>query len=93
MDFSHETMYALAITWVVVTLVLICLWIYRSALESHEDDQIFLDGAEEAMANEQRILVARIKRLNGPITFLIVVSSALLLVTVGIWLWEGFKTF
>ncbi|HUO34280.1 MAG TPA: hypothetical protein VMU43_04760 [Candidatus Acidoferrum sp.] len=93
MDFSQETIYALAITWAIVTLALICLWIYRSTLESHEDDQIFLDSAEEAMANEQRVLVARINRLSRPITLLMIASGALLVVTAGIWLWEGFKTF
>jgi len=93
MDFSHEAMYALAVMWAIVTLVLICLWIYRSTLESHEDDQIFLDSAEEAMANEQRVLVARINRLSRPITMLMIASGALLVVTAGIWLWQGFKTF
>ena len=93
MDFSESTIYALAIAWAAVTVVLICLLIYRSTLTSHEDDQLFLDSAEESLANEQRALVARIDRLSRPITVLIVVSSALLVVTAGIWLDEGFKNF
>ncbi|HUC42193.1 MAG TPA: hypothetical protein VL913_00470 [Candidatus Micrarchaeaceae archaeon] len=93
MDFSESTIYALAITWAIVTVALICLLIYRSTLSSHEDDQLFLDSAEESLANEQRALVARIDRLSRPITLLIVASSALLVVTAGIWLYEGFKNF
>jgi hypothetical protein len=92
-DFSQGTIYALAISWGVVTLALICLLIYRSTLESHEDDQIFLASGEESLASEQRALVARINKLSKPITFLIVASSVLLVVTAGIWLWEGFKNF
>src|SRR5215813_14021876 len=36
------------------------LLIWKSVLESHEDDQIFLDAAEAHMAQEQRELVAKI---------------------------------
>jgi len=93
MDVSQDTIFALAIAWAVVTVVLICLVIYRSTLESHEDDQIFLTSGEDGLANEQRVLVARINKLSKPITLLIIVSSALLVVTGGLWLWQGFKSF
>ena len=92
-SFSQGPLFGLAVAWGAVTVVLICLLIYRSTLESHEDDQIFLDSAEESLANEQRVLVARINKLSRPITMLIVASSVLLVVTAGLWLWEGFKSF
>jgi hypothetical protein len=93
MDTLHDILYAVLIAWGVVTAALVCLLIYRGTLEAHEDDQIFLDAAGDSMASEQRALVARIDRLGRPITALIVVSSTLLLVVVGIWLWEGYKNF
>ena len=74
-------------------MILVCALIYRSMLESHEDDQIFLDAAGDSMAREQRLLVAKIEKLNRPITSLIVASSALLLVTGGLWVWQMLKTF
>ena len=40
----------LLIVWGVVTAVFIVLIAWRSVLSSHEDDQIFLDSAEEHMA-------------------------------------------
>lgn len=83
----------LLITWGVVTAALIILWIYRSTLESREDDQVFLDAAEESMAREQRALVARIDRVSKPITALMVASGALLLVGAGLWLWDAYKRF
>ena len=93
MEKIHELLYPLLIAWGVVTGVLICLLIYRGTLETREGDQIFLDAAQESMANEQRAIVARIEALSRPIILLIVVSGALLVVVAGIWLWQGFKNF
>lgn len=93
MDTFHDMLYGVLIAWGVVTGALVCLLIYRGTLEAHEDDQIFLDSAGDAMANEQRALVARIDKLGRPITALIVVSSLLLLVVVGILVWQGYKNF
>ncbi|MFY9528282.1 MAG: hypothetical protein WBC04_13535 [Candidatus Acidiferrales bacterium] len=83
----------LVVAWGVVTAALISLLIYRGILGSHEDDQIFLDAAEHSMAQEQRVLVARIGRLSRPITGLIVVSGVLLVIITGLWVWEGLKNF
>lgn len=93
MDTMHLVLYTLLVAWGAVTVILICTLIYRSMLETHEDDQIFLDAAGESMANEQRMLVAKIEKLNRPITSLIVASSTLLVITGGLWIWQMLKTF
>jgi len=93
MDTVHDVLYALLIAWGAVTAVLICVLIYRSTLETREGDQIFLDSAADSMASEQRAIVARIDKLGRPITALIVLSSVLLVVSAGLWLWQGFKNF
>lgn len=83
----------LMIVWGVITAGLICLLIYRGTLSNREDDQIFLDAAEESMAKEQRALVAKIQRLGRPITLLIVASCVLFLIGAGMWAWDAFRNF
>jgi hypothetical protein len=83
----------LVIVWAVITAVFIGLLIWRSLLASHEDDQIFLDAAQEHMAREQRELVAKISSLSRPIATSGIAAVTLLLVIVGMWLYEGLKSF
>jgi hypothetical protein len=83
----------LLIAWGVVTVVFVILFIWRSVLSSHEDDQIFLDAAEEHMAREQRELVAKITSLSRPLLITGVLSGALLLLAGGLWIYEGLKSF
>jgi hypothetical protein len=83
----------LLIAWGVITSILICVFIYRSTLETREDDQIFLDAAGDSMAQEQRAIVSRIEKLSRPLVALTVVSGVLLIVIAGMWLWQGFQSF
>jgi hypothetical protein len=54
-------------SWAVITLVLIVLVIYRATLASREDDQIFIDAAEQHHYQEQQAVIARLSRLSRPI--------------------------
>ncbi|HEY6946644.1 MAG TPA: hypothetical protein VI431_16015 [Candidatus Acidoferrum sp.] len=81
----------LLIAWGVVTAVFIVLLIWRGVLSSHEDDQIFLDAAEEHMAREQRELVAKISTLARPLLITGILSGVLLLLAGGLWIYEGLK--
>ena len=87
------TLQMLLLAWGVVTAALICMWIYRSALENREEDQIFLDAAGESMAREQAALVSRIEKLSRPITGLLVLSGLLLVVVGGYWVYQSIQSF
>ena len=93
MDAYGSSLILLLVAWGVVTAVLLVFLIYRSNLSTREEDQIFLGSGAQAMATDQRVLVARIEKLSKPITALIVLSSALLVATAGVWLWQVFKSF
>ena len=71
----------LLLAWGVVTAILVCMWIYRSALENREEDQIFLDSAGDSMAREQRFMA------------LIVASGVLLATIAGVWIWQSIRSF
>jgi hypothetical protein len=83
----------LLIIWGVVTAVFLALIAWRSVLSSHEDDQIFLDSAEEHMAKEQRELVAKINMLSKPLLASGITSGVLLLLIAGIFVYQGLKNF
>jgi hypothetical protein len=81
------------IAWGIITAVFLFLLLRRSLLASHEDDQIFLDAAEDHMAREQRELVTKIEALSRPIMGTGIVAGVLLLVIAGMWLYTGLKNF
>lgn len=83
----------LLIAWGIITAIFLVLIIWRSLLSSHEDDQIFLDAAEEHMAREQRELVAKINRLSRPIMTSGIMAGVLLLAIAGIFVYNGLKNF
>jgi hypothetical protein len=90
--FSGPMMYLL-IVWGIVTAVFLVLIAWRSVLSSHEDDQIFLDAAEEHMAREQRALIKKIDSLSKPMIASGVTSGVLLLVIAVIFVYHGLKNF
>jgi len=81
------------ISWSVITVVLVVLVVYRGTLSSKEDDQIFIDAAEQHHYQEQLVIIARITRLTKPIIALSVVSGVLLLASVGVWIYQAFLSF
>jgi hypothetical protein len=89
----HGPVLYLLIAWGIATAIFLLLFIWRSVLTSHEDDQIFLDAAEEHMAREQRELVAKINTLSRPVLITGILSGALLLLAGGLWIYEGLKNF
>jgi hypothetical protein len=81
------------VSWGVITAVLAILVIYRGTLSSKEDDQIFLDPAEQHHYQEQQVVIAKMTRLTKPIIVLAVISGVLLLTSAGLWISEGLKSF
>ena len=81
------------ISWGVITVVLVALVVYRGMLSSREDDQIFIDAAEQHHYKEQVAIIERMSRLTKPIIALAVLSGVLLLASAGIWIYQGLMSF
>jgi hypothetical protein len=80
----------LLMLWGAVTGVLIILVIYGNTLDSHEDEEIYINRTEEEMmGGEQKALVAKMERLKKVIFTLAVVSGILLLTSATIWAYIG----
>jgi uncharacterized protein (DUF2062 family) len=89
----QNLLYTLLVVWGVVTVALVIMMMYKSALETREEDHMYLDAAENHMAVEQRLIVQRIEKLHRPVMVLMVVSGALLAVIAGLWVYQGFQNF
>jgi hypothetical protein len=86
--------WALVAGWVVVTLALVILLVYRARLESKESDWIDLtdDDKEERAIQAQTAIEKRAQRLQRPIRAFGALSALLLLAIVGYWLYSGITT-
>lgn len=77
-------------SWIAVTGVLIVLVIYGNALSTREDDELYLNRAEQVMmAAEQNVLIRRMKRLARVIVGFAILSGLLFAATAGVWAWIG----
>jgi hypothetical protein len=80
----------LLMLWGTVTAVLIILVIYGNALDSHEDEEIYINKKEEQfMGGQQKVLIAKMERLKKLIFVLAVFSGILLLTSATIWVYIG----
>lgn len=80
---------ALFTLWGGLTLVLVVLLIYRGTLTMHEDDQLFLDSAEDHMQKEQQELLIKMDKITPWVRILGACSAVLIFVIAGISLYTN----
>jgi len=93
LDVKSLLLALLSSSWGVITVVLIGAIVYRGVLSTREDDQLFLDDAEQHYYQDQQTIIARISRLKGPIIALSLASALFFLMTVGVWVYQGYSSF
>jgi len=77
-------------SWIAVTGILVMLVIYGNALSTREDDEIYLNHAEQVMmAAEQNMLITKMKHLARVIVGFAILSGVLFAATAGVWVWVG----
>jgi hypothetical protein len=79
----------LASIWGLFTIGLIILLIYRSTLTMHEEEQLYLDSSNSHMQQEQTELLVRVNRLTKPVWVFGAGSGVLLLVLLGMFIYQG----
>jgi hypothetical protein len=72
-----------------LAIILTLLLIYRSTLEMHEDDQLFLDQAESQMAKEQEELQSKLGKIEPMVKIVGVACGVILLTIAGMWVYQG----
>jgi hypothetical protein len=82
-------MFMLLILLAVMLVVLVVLLIYRSTLEMHEDDQLFLGSGESQMAKDQEELQRTLGKVEPAVRWLGALSGVVLLAIVGMWVYGG----
>jgi hypothetical protein len=75
------TLFQLVVAWIVLTVALVILLIYRGTLTMHEDDQLFLGESEAHMAKEQVEILQKMNRL-GPFVKVLGTASGLLVLAI-----------
>ena len=82
-------MFMLLICLGVLLAILVVLLIYRSTLEMHEDDQLFLAEGESQMAKDQAELQRTLGKVEPAVRWLGALSGVILLAIVGMWIYGG----
>jgi len=71
----------------------LALVIYGNSLSTREDDQLFLNKAEQMMmASEQRKVVGQMRWLGWLIYVFAAITAMLLLASAGLWVWIGLQS-
>jgi hypothetical protein len=78
---------------VLTAAITMLLVIYGNALSTREDDELYLNKAEQAMmASEQRMLIGKMHGLARVIIGFAAAAAILLTVSAGMWVWIGFHS-
>lgn len=75
----------------VLLAILVVLMIYRSTLEMHEDDQLFLDAAESHMAKEQEEIRTKLAKIEPAIKVVGGFTVLIFLVAGGMWVKDALE--
>ena len=77
---------------IVAAAMTLGLVIYGNTLSIREDDQLYLNKAEQTMASEQRKIVGQMRWLARLIYAFAAITALLLLASFGVWVWIGLRS-
>jgi hypothetical protein len=81
------------VTGIATAVMTLALVSYENSLSTREDDQLFLNKAEQTiMFSEQRKLVGQFRWLARLIYVFAAITATLLLASAGLWMWIGLRS-
>jgi len=92
MSLHFTLLTVLVFTWGALVLILAGLMIYRGVIGRNEELELMVDQAEHRFADEQKAISDRITQLSLPIRFLSIAVGVLLLVIIGVWIFQGLQS-
>jgi multidrug efflux pump subunit AcrB len=84
-----SVMMMMAILLGVLAAILVVLMIYRSTLENHEEDQLFLSASESHMEQEQVELQRTLGKIEPMVKIVGAACGVVLLTMAGMWVYNG----
>jgi hypothetical protein len=78
-------------TWIVMTVIFLLLFIYRGLIGRKEEDQIFLSGGDKRFMDEQQKIIHKLKRISPFLMTTGLLSILLFIGVVTLWVYRGLK--
>jgi len=77
------------IVWAGVLAILLILLAYRGTLTRYEEDQLFLDEAEDHQKREQNELLAKVNKITPFVRIAMGATGVLSACILGIYIWDA----
>jgi hypothetical protein len=86
-----SAMVVLWIVWAGVLAILLILLAYRATLTRYEEDQLFLDEAEDHQKREQTEILAKVNKIQPFVQIGIGATCVLSVCILGIYVWDAVR--
>lgn len=86
-----SAMPVLWIVWAGITAVMLILLGYRGTLTRYEEDQLFLDEAEDRQKMQQSALLAKVDKIQPYVRLAIGATCVMSAFIVGLYVWDAVR--
>jgi hypothetical protein len=88
---SLSAIEAVAVIWGIAVALYLVLFLYRSIVGMHEEDTLYLSAGESRLAEEQRVVMKQIHRLDSYSRKIGWFALAMTVVLAGMWVYDVAK--
>lgn len=86
-----SAMPVLWIVWAGIAAILLILLGYRTTLTRYEEDQIFLDDAEEHQQREHDALLLKVQKIQPWVRLAIAATCVMSAFIIGVYVWDAVR--